>query len=169
MVGTQCMESCSLQPATHQWAGVHSRRGSPKEQVGLSPSSSSSAWGSCSRKASSQNVWLPFRRAGGLREQTLLARLGRPGVGWQSAGARVRPPTDPGVPLGRRGPVDSPGAQMLAAAPVGGLCCQVGTSAGRHRVGALLLASDASGLASTNCPHPSSPAHHWLGTTRLGS
>lgn len=78
-------------------------------------------------------------------------------------------PADHGAPPGRRDPADSPGARMLAAAPVGDLCCQVGTSAGQHRMGALLLASDASGLASTSCLHPSSPAHHWLGTTGLGS
>lgn len=70
------METPTLRLATHQWDGFHSRRVSPKEQVGLSPTSSCSAWGSCSRKTSSQNVWLPFKRAGGLREQTLLVQAG---------------------------------------------------------------------------------------------
>lgn len=143
---------------------------SPKEQVGLSPTSSSSAWGSCTRKTSSQSVWLPFRRAGGLREQTLLVQAGETQGGvavcrsWGQTPLLIL-----GCLRGSGGLAESPGAQVLAAAPVGGLFCHVDTSAGRCCVGALVLASDASGLASTSCQHQSSPAHHWLGTMRMGT
>ena len=142
----------------------------PKEQVSQGPTASSSARGSCTRKMSSQNVWLPFRRAGGLREQTLLVQAGETwgGVAVCRSWGQM-PLLILGCLQGGGGPTESPGAQVLAAAPMGGLFCHVDTGAGLHCTGALVLASDASGLASTSCQHKSSPAHHWLGTMSMGT